>query len=192
MRRVNLSKTVSYILRHHPEDFGIKLAADGSVELEELTEALKNKYSDLTEEDLIELVENDPKGRFSLIEGGSRIKANYGHSIDGIDPDYEAVKPPELLYHGSRPGVKDKIMREGLKPMNRNYVHLSQIHEEAVKVAKRRTDDPVIFKVKALEAFSDGVKFYRAGTEESVQVEVEIYLTDEVKPEYLELKEKYR
>ena len=187
MNRVKLSKTVSYILRHNPRDFGLELAADGSVSLQELTEALRDKFQGLDEDDLIDLVRDDPRGRFSILAGGKRIKANYGHSIEGIDPDYRAVEPPEYLFHGSRPDVRDKIMEEGLKPMSRNYVHLSQTVQEAKRVARRRTDNPLIFRVKAREAHQEGVKFYRAGTEASGQAEAEIYLTDRVGPEYLQI-----
>jgi putative RNA 2'-phosphotransferase len=41
MNKTKVSKTVSYILRHHPEDFDLKLAADASVEINELLEALR-------------------------------------------------------------------------------------------------------------------------------------------------------
>ncbi len=185
MNKENLSRTVSYILRHNPEDFGLQLAADGSVELEPLIKSLHRKFPRLRREDIIELVEEDPKGRFSLLAGETRIKANYGHSIEEIDPDYEAVKPPQFLFHGSRPEVEDEILQQGLKPMNRNYVHLTETLEEARTVAERRTDNPVIFKIKAQKARDEGVNFYRAGTAESGRAEVEIYLTDRVDPEYL-------
>lgn len=185
MNRIKLSKTVSYILRHHPEDFGLKMAADGSVELEALVRALRSKFPKITEDDLIDLAVDDCKGRFDLLANNTRIKANYGHSIENINPNYEAVRPPEELFHGSRPEVREDIWEEGLKPMNRNYVHLSQTEAEAVKVAKRRTDNPIIFRVQALEAYENGIKFYKAGTRNSGQAEVEIYLADKISPEYL-------
>ncbi len=185
MNRIKLSKTVSYILRHHPEDFGLKLEADGSVELEALVKSLRRKFPELTENDVIELVENDSKGRFSLLADNNRIKANYGHSLENINPDYDAVKPPEYLFHGSRPEVKEDILAEGLQPMSRRYVHLSQTVDEALKVARRRTNNPVVFKVQAIKAYEDGLKFYKAGTQNRGQAGVEIYLTKEVNPEYL-------
>ena len=125
MNKTKLSKTVSYILRHHPEDFDLKINPDASVETDQLLQALKGKFKDLTKADLIQLVKNDPKGRFSFLDNRKRIRANYGHSIEGVSPDYQAVKPPEILYHGTTPEVKDKILTVGLKPMGRNYVHLS-------------------------------------------------------------------
>lgn len=179
MNKTKLSKTVSYILRHHPEDFDLKLEADASVETAELLQALKEKFRDITKNDLIKLVKNDPKGRFSFLDGMKRIRANYGHSIEGVNPDYQIVKPPELLYHGTRPKVKEKILTAGLKPMGRNYVHLSVGVKEAETVARRRTNQPVILKIEALRAFREGQNFYRTAED--------IFLTDKIPADYLSL-----
>jgi putative RNA 2'-phosphotransferase len=177
MNKTKLSKTVSYILRHNPESFGLKLAADASVKTDKLLDSLKDKFKDIDRDDLIELVRNDPKGRFSFLDDRERIRANYGHSIDGVNPDYEAVEPPQFLFHGTTPEVKAKISREGIKPMGRNYVHLSVNIKEAKKVARRRTNEPIIFKIKALKAYQDGQNFYKTAEN--------IYLTDEISAEYL-------
>lgn len=182
MNKTKLSKTVSYILRHHPESFDLKLAADASVKTDELLAALQKKFKDITKADLIEMVENDAKGRFSFLDDNKRIRANYGHSMEGVNPDYEAVKPPEYLYHGTTPEVKNKILASGIKPMGRNYVHLSVGVKEAKKVARRRTNQPVIFKVEALRAFSEGQKFYKTAED--------IYLTDKISVQYLSLLKK--
>ncbi|MFW5787372.1 MAG: RNA 2'-phosphotransferase [Halanaerobiales bacterium] len=180
MDKIRLSKTMSYILRHHPEDFNLELNPDGTVRVEKLLEALSTKFKNITRQDLAEVVEEDEKGRFSFKEGGEKIRANYGHSIGGVDPDYQAVVPPEILYHGTTRKVKDKILKEGLRPMNRNYTHLSETCQEAVKVGQRWDNKPVIFKIKAGKAHADGHEFYRTGEG--------IYLTDWVPAKYLYLK----
>ncbi len=179
MNKTKLSKTVSYILRHHPEDFDLKLAADASVKTDKLLSALQNKFKDITKSDLIQLVKNDSKGRFSFLDAKDRIRANYGHSIEGVNPDYQAVKPPQILYHGTTPKAKNKILSDGLNPMGRNYVHLSIGIKEAKKVAYRRTEQPVIFKIEAQKAFHEGQNFYKT-------VE-DIYLTDKISADYLSL-----
>ncbi|TDQ04022.1 putative RNA 2'-phosphotransferase [Halanaerobium saccharolyticum] len=182
MNKTKLSKTVSYILRHHPENFDLKLNPDASVKTDQLLQALKGKFKDITKTDLIQLVKNDSKGRFSFLEDRKRIRANYGHSIEGVNPDYQAVKPPEILYHGTTPEVKDKILTAGLKPMGRNYVHLSVGIKEAEKVALRRTKQPVIFKIEALKAFREGQNFYKTAED--------IFLTDRLSADYLSLLKK--
>jgi putative RNA 2'-phosphotransferase len=61
--------------------------------------------------------------------------------------------------------------------MGRNYVHLSVGIKEAEKVARRRTERPIIFKIEALKAFKSGQNFYKTAAD--------IYLTDKVSIEYL-------
>lgn len=123
------------------------------------------------------MVEADPKGRFSFLDEQKRIRANYGHSIEGVNPEYEAVKPPEFLYHGTTPEAKNKILAEGIKPMGRNYVHLSVNIKEAKKVAQRRTNNELIFKIRALKAYQAGQEFYKTAEN--------IYLTDQIAAKYL-------
>jgi len=48
-----------------------------------------------------------------------------------------------------------------LKPMNRNYVHLSTDKEIAYEVGKRKSQNPAVLTVMALKAYESGIKFYR-------------------------------
>lgn len=178
MDKVKLSKTLSYILRHNPEDFDLQLNPDGTVSTDRLLTALRNQqFPDLTYGHLEQVVAEDEKGRFSLLQEGNQIRANYGHSIEGVHPDYEPVVPPEVLYHGAPRRVKDSILAEGLKPMNRNFVHLSSTKEEAEQVGKRRDQQPVILAVEAEKLHAQGQELYRTGKG--------IYLTKEIAPQYI-------
>ena len=51
-------------------------------------------------------------------------------------------------------------MKEGLKPMNRQYVHLSQDKETAYLVGSRHDQNPVILQIDAYKAYQDGIAFY--------------------------------
>ena len=70
------------------------------------------------------------------------------------------------------------IMQEGLKPMSRQYVHLSPDAETAYRVGIRH-GKPVILQVDALRMVQDGMKIYRA--------ENGVWLTDAVPPQYLQI-----
>ncbi len=178
MDKVKLAKTLSYILRHNPGDFNLELNPDGTVATDRLLAALrKQQFPDLTYQDLEQVVAEDKKGRFSLLQDGKQIRANYGHSIEGVHPDYEPVAPPEFLYHGAPRRVKASILAEGLKPMNRNFVHLSSTKQEAEQVGKRRDQQPVILTVEAEKIHAQGQEFYRTGKG--------IYLTREIAPQYI-------
>jgi putative RNA 2'-phosphotransferase len=42
----------------------------------------------------------------------------------------------------------------------RQYVHLSLDTETALQVGKRRDADPVLLRIRALEAYKEGIRFY--------------------------------
>jgi len=52
------------------------------------------------------------------------------------------------------------IVSEGLKPMARQYVHLSVDEATAGAVGRRKGAAPVLLKVDAAAAHADGVVFY--------------------------------
>ncbi len=52
------------------------------------------------------------------------------------------------------------ILSEGLRPMKRQYVHLSIDLATASKVAARRKGENKILIVEALKAHKDGLSFY--------------------------------
>jgi putative RNA 2'-phosphotransferase len=63
-----------------------------------------------------------------------------------------ASKPPDILYHGTFSPADKNIMSEGLRPMNRQYVHLSTNENTAIQVGKRKTmlkkeEEPVIIAI---------------------------------------------
>ena len=174
---VSLSKAMSKALRHRPERLGLTLAADGSVELQALIEALNSRGGwprTLTEADIMHVVEHGSKERFAV--EGERIRARYGHSIPLAAP-YKVGEPPALLFHGTTRERVAPIMEEGLLPMGRRVVHLSTDVKTAVQVGRRHGHEVVVFRVDARRAWDEGVPFYR-GNENT-------WLADSIPPAYL-------
>ncbi len=174
-----LSKVVSHALRHAPEEYGLYLDKDGWVEIDALTSALKTKDSQwetLTKKELMEMVNQSSKVRHEIKD--DKIRALYGHSTE--EKIIKEIKtPPEFLYHGTSPEKADVIMNEGLKPMNRHYVHLSIDKVTAKHVGCRKSTNPVIFKIVAKEASSQGIKFYMGNDN--------IWLADWIPSEFIEI-----
>lgn len=133
------SKFLAYVLRHHPEELGLKLDPDGWVEVQELLEALQAQGRATSLEELEQIVADDGKGRYSLRHG--RIRANQGHSVGGVMAvDLTPVSPPERLYHGTTRERWELIQRSsppGLRPGQRHHVHLSASPETARQVGNR-------------------------------------------------------
>lgn len=167
-RRVKLSRRMSYLLRHNPAAGNLRLDERGCVDLGELAEALG-----VPEEAVREVVARDPKGRF-VIERNA-IRATYGHSID-VEAPGEAVQPPAVLYHGTPRRAVEAILREGLRPMGRQMVHLSVTRQEARVVGRRRDTEPAILRIDARAAHDAGIEFRRSGS---------VYLAPRVPPEFI-------
>lgn len=70
------------------------------------------------------------------------------------------MPPPETLFHGTGEKYTASIDREGLRPKERLYVHLSSDAETAVTVG-RRHGQPVVYTVAAGQMARDGYAFYR-------------------------------
>lgn len=176
---VNLSKCMSYGLRHSPESYGLTLDAEGYVTIDELVTAINAhtnfKHHNIDERDINMVVQNDKKNRFSIT--GNKIRANYGHSFE-MRIEHQEVVPPQFLYHGTSPGSFSAICIEGIKPMARQYVHLSKDVETATTVGSRHSKHPMILVINAERAYNDGIKFY-AATDNT-------WLADHIPAKYIE------
>ena len=73
----------------------------------------------------------------------------------------DTPEPPEYLFHGTATCFLDAIMREGLKPMNRQFVHISPDYETAVRVGSRH-GKPVVLKIRAKDFVNDGNELCRS------------------------------
>ena len=168
---------ISLILRHKPEVIGITLDAHGWADVIELIAGINatGKYQ-IDMPILEEIVRTDSKQRYSFNENKTKIRANQGHSIQ-VDVELNEAGPPEILYHGTGEKYMESILREGLTPKSRLYVHLSRDIETAVNVGSRH-GMPHVFKVHAGEMFRQGFKFWLS--------ENGVWLVKAVPTEYLE------
>jgi putative RNA 2'-phosphotransferase len=157
--RVHVSKFLSYILRHNPAKFNLRIDQYGFADINDILSILKQRFPVFNKEGLFELVSQDSKGRFEIID--DKIRATYGHSITVQLPN-QPIKPPEFLYHGTSKKAMDLILKGGLKPMHRQFVHLSQNREDAIRrVGLRHTQEPVILKILAQDAYFKGIEFFK-------------------------------
>ena len=174
MNMTQISKLISLVLRHHPEKLGLKLDDHGWADTKALIGAI-NTIQPFDMEQLEIIVQTDNKQRYAFSPDKARIRANQGHSIP-VDLELMPRTPPVVLWHGTGERFVSAIMREGLKPMSRQYVHLSADPDTAMKVG-RRHGRPVLFTVDAARMAGDGLLFYRS--------ENGVWLTDSVPPQYL-------
>jgi len=158
----SLSRFLSYVLRHAPQEFGLVLDHCGFVSLDSLLAAIntESRWKWVRKEDLLNLIASSPRRRFEIRDG--RIRAPYGHTALRMMA-YESVVPPEYLFHGTARRFSSSIERSGLLPVRRGFVHLSRSVEEALTVGKRRDHNPVVYRIHALTAHKEGIQFFNAG-----------------------------
>ena len=157
MQDIEVSRYISFILRHRPQDIGISLDEHGWANVDELIKGINNRWS-FNMEDLERIVRNDDKQRYSFNQDKTLIRANQGHSIH-VDVELEKKNPPEILWHGTGKKYVESIDQEGLIPKTRLYVHLSSDYDTAIKVGKRH-GEPVIYKVDTKRMTEDGYEFF--------------------------------
>lgn len=176
MRDEELSREISYALRHAPWEYELEMDEEGWVPVEQLLDALHRaeKWSNISEKDLKDMIERSEKKRHELADG--KIRAFYGHSIPQKILKVERT-PPNVLYHGTARRFLDSINEKGLLPRSRQYVHLSQDIETAENVGKRHDDKPVVLVIDAKRAWDDGIKFY-IGNEK-------VWLADAIPSKYI-------
>lgn len=171
---VKLGRFLCLVLRHHPEKAGIILDEHGWADVGPLLDGVCSTGRQIDRETLERIVREDNKQRYTFNEDHSRIRANQGHSIQ-VDVELRKVQPPQYLYHGTATRFLPAIQEEGIKRMNRQYVHLSPDYQTAVAVG-HRYGVPVVLRVDAGAMAQNGMAFYRAANG--------VWLCKYVPPEY--------
>ena len=175
-QNADVSKFLSYVLRHEPHAIGITLDSEGWAEIDALIAGAQHAGKTLDAELIRTVVAGSDKKRFALSDDGRRIRAVQGHSTDTVAIQHDAKVPPEFLYHGTATRFLDSILAEGLRPGERHHVHLSQDIVTATAVGQRY-GKPVVLKIEALRMHQQGFKFFQADNR--------VWLTTNVPPSFL-------
>lgn len=172
---VKMGKQLAFLLRHDQDAFDHGLIdGNGWRDIDELCD--KQGY---TRELLDEIVETNEKKRYEYNVDKTKIRARQGHSIK-VDVELKEAVPPSFLLHGTSERFLESIMKEGIKKMSRQHVHLSDDGETAIQVGKRHAHEGkvVVFLIAARDMYyKDGIKFYKSNNG--------VWLTDYVDPKYI-------
>ena len=169
--KVKVSRYMSYLLRHNPEN--LKINRHGFVSLEDLVEKVKERFQ-IDKKFLFDIVEKSKRKRFEIVE--DKIRALYGHTIP-VKLELEEDKTVKVLYHGTTDDAASEILKVGLKAMKRRWAHLSPTIEIATRIGLRRTKEPVILEIDAEAARKNGGRFLKATDT--------VYLCSYVQPEHI-------
>lgn len=170
-----VSKSLSYVLRHRPDSVGLELAEGGWVEVQQLLQAFKQAGQPLDELMLRQVVNDNDKQRFEFSDDELRIRARQGHSVE-VELGYEPATPPDVLFHGTATQNLESIFATGLNKGKRHHVHLSTNQQTMLQVGQRH-GKPVVLVIDAARMVAAGHQFFVTGNQ--------VWLTDHVPPEYL-------
>lgn len=174
-RTTDLSKWLSYVLRHNPSSAGVILDSAGWTSVDDLLAAAQKHGHGMKRKELEEIVATSDKKRFAFNEDHTRIRANQGHSVT-VDLQLPVMVPPAVLFHGTPTRFVESILRDGLRPQQRHHVHLSTEVRTAMQVGNRR-GEAVLLRIDAARMHADDHVFYCS--------ENGVWLTDHVPPSYI-------
>ncbi|MDR3544133.1 MAG: RNA 2'-phosphotransferase [Desulfosporosinus sp.] len=156
---INISKYLSYILRHKPESIGLALDSEGWADINLMILRSSQNGEKLDREIIQTVVETSEKKRFTISSDGRSIRAAQGHSSNGVSISYPQMVPPKFLYHGTATRFLESIRKQGLIAKSRQFVHLSLDKQTATQVGQRH-GKPVILTILADEMHRLGYIFF--------------------------------
>jgi putative RNA 2'-phosphotransferase len=174
---IDLSRLVSHALRHEPWLYELEIDSEGWTSIDALINSLRlqgGNWEKLTEMDMTMMVNSSSKRRHEIADG--RIRALYGHSLAQKLQKTEAI-PPDILFHGTSPEVYEIVKSEGLKPMQRQYIHLATNQDMAYQVGRRKVEVPTVLVIASKQAHSCGIKFYSGNDM--------VWLSNYIPPEFI-------
>lgn len=171
-----ISRFLTYLLRHRPKEYPLVFDTRGFADWRDVVELVQERYDDITEEQIESVVNGSEKKRFELLDG--KVRATYGHSFT-VELGEPAGHAPSKLYYGAARDLAQSMLRTGLKPRDRQYVHLSVSAEEAESVARRHDPAPALIEIDVEAAQREGVHFYSSGP---------LYLAEFIPAKFLQLR----
>lgn len=144
-RRRRISKAMAFHLRHGDR---VGVDPDGWASLAELAGAIGNGVTE-TEIAIVASTLSEPRFEFR----DNLVRARYGHTRHVPTIMHSADKPSKLCaYHATNLESAHHIIElaEGLKPMERQFVHLSMDRQEALRAGLRR-GTPLLLSMTAAQ-----------------------------------------
>jgi len=173
-----VGRMMAGILRHFPERFNLSMDGRGWVDLDQFVEAIQDARPQwarwLRKQHIQALVETDEKGRYQI--DGGMIRATYAHSVPVNLDDLPEANVDELFFPVAEEEL-DIVLETGLRPNDRNMIHLSASADKAYSAGRVHHPDPILLKVDVRKATQAGNFIFRAGKS--------VYVTDAVEPEFL-------
>jgi putative RNA 2'-phosphotransferase len=175
-RLTRISRFLSYLLRHHPEQEGLLLDEHGWAVIDELLATRSCRKHGLDREILERVVAENDKQRFEVDDNWTKIRAHQGHTL-AVRLDLKEATPPDFLYHGTASRNIPSIRKNGLHRGKRHHVHFS-LDLASAKIVGSRHGRPVVLRIRAQEMYEHRHQFFLSGNG--------VWLTGSVPPEFID------
>jgi 2'-phosphotransferase len=163
---IRIGKKLCFILRHNIIDSGLTCDCNGYVKVNDLIS--KKMIEPISVDDLIYIVENNDKQRFSLTKKDNEyyIKANQGHSLQVgnlIESGSLELLTEPLSYcaHGTEKKFIESICSNGLNRMLRKHIHFvgETIEKNSTPRSGFKKKSDTIILIDMERCMQDGILF---------------------------------
>jgi len=163
-----------YILGYRPDEFGLVPDPDGYIPYKELLQAIHEEpgWGYVRQGHFNEILMGNDRVLFQWDEKRIRtLKRDWQ-----LDLETPLDNLPKTLFIAVRRRAHPHVMEKGLKSSPDKYLPLSQDKEMALRIGRRRDQNPVMLEVMAHQAEQVGIPFYAAG---------DLFLTREIPTDFI-------
>ena len=176
---IKLSKTLSWLLRHHLDLIYPYLDGDdieiakttGFVECEALLKHPRLQNHNIDE--IKQVCAKNDKQRFCIRQHPNdlnkfQIRANQGHSIETVEVELRKITDPNEITHDVIHGTYKKCWPEilksgGLNKMKRNHIHFAKgLPGDSGVISGMRQNAEVRIYIDVREAMNEGFEFFES------------------------------
>jgi putative RNA 2'-phosphotransferase len=168
----HLAKFLSYVLGHHPDEFGLVPDSKGFVKLKEFLKALneESEWRYLRKSHLNELSISHTKPPVEIVDNLIRARDQ-----NQLPTPNQNIDPPKLLYTCIRTKAYSVVLEKGILPMGNPWVILASESEMALRIGRRLDSSLVLLTVNVQQAIAAKVKFLTFGKQ--------LFLATQIPPE---------
>ncbi len=153
-------KYLLYVLGRRPDEFGLVLDGEGFVKIKELLKAISEE-EDLrgvrqrSIDDVLVFVENP-----GIEISDKKIRATDRSKLPQKSLEFDV---PKLLYTCVRNRAHANVVTNGIFPQGADSVSLSPDKDMAVRIGKRKGQNPIVLTVNVQTALEYGCEFLKIG-----------------------------
>jgi putative RNA 2'-phosphotransferase len=168
----SLSRLLTYVLGHSPDEFGLLPDEEGFVPYKDLLQAIHEEpgWGYVRQGHIHEVLYGKDRPLFE--SGEDRLRA--AERRWSLETENSCETLPKILYVAVRRKAHANALERGLR--SGRFLALSADPEMALRIAKRKDPKPVLLEVHTGPALEQGVPFFAFGR---------LYLAKEIRPEFI-------